>query len=134
MAFEPTRGWNPICFDTTSAPFYENHVALKPTSLHLHMKNNDETQSGTQSPHALWPAVGRLKGLRKNRKKLTFLIACPVSGSIFFTAEFLREKIPTRRPTVSQKSLLVNSILAFSLKGQVIEHGTVKLLVSLHKK
>ena len=52
-------------------------------------------QSRTQSPQALWPAVGRLERLRGIRKKR--LIGCTVKASIILTQKSCGNKIPARQ-------------------------------------
>ena len=64
-------------------------------------------QSRTQSPQALWPAVGRLERLWGIRKKK--MIGCTVKACIVFTQKSRGNKIPapqnlSRRMTTGQRA------------------------------
>ena len=51
------------------------------------------SQSRTQSPQALWPVVGRQETRWRIRKKIIFLIGCPVTSYILLPQKSCGNKI-----------------------------------------
>ena len=69
---------------------------LVPVCLHLVVTATPEQlsiQSRTQSPQVLWQAVGRRERHSRIRKKLIFLIGCPVTACVVLLQKFCGNKI-----------------------------------------